>query len=56
MANNLLSEKKLLLDSDPVKKYTNIRLKKDLIENEHYMVVSSLLWKYIYNIYGGFEI
>jgi hypothetical protein len=56
LQKSIISSKKLALDTDLVKKYTNVRLKKDLVESEHFIVVSHLMWKYIYNIYGGFEI
>ena len=39
-----------------VKKYTNVKIKKDLSENEDFIIVSSLMWKFIYHIYGGIEI
>jgi len=39
-----------------MKKYSNVKLRKNLIENIDYSVVSNLMWKLIYSIYGGIEI
>lgn len=56
MAENIIDFQDILLDTDPCKKYTNIKLKINLIENEDFIIVSSVMWKFIYEIYGGFEI
>jgi hypothetical protein len=56
MAERILQEQELLLDSEIVKKYTNIQLRENLVENEDYIVVSSMMWRFLYEIYGGFEI
>jgi len=33
-----------------------MKLKKNLIENDDYFVISHLMWKFFYNMYGGIEI
>jgi hypothetical protein len=52
----LLNDMAIKFDTDAIKKYTNIKIKDNLIENIDFIVVSNLMWKYISAIYGGIEI
>jgi len=48
--------KNLLIDLDPSEEYCNYALKYGLIENKDFMIVSHIVWKFLYNIYSGKDI
>ena len=49
----LEEESNTLIDRDIEEDYSNYQIKKGLIENVDFMIVSHLVWRYLYSVYSG---